>query len=287
MDNKKQHLSDFDGYEKTADHYKVRRNNTFGILSNDLETIIPADYAEIIYRDNTGIFFCRKELFKSKDTIYYCFDKNGSFLKELHYSYIWFDYFSNQDYYLFSEADSDFDAFYFDPKNEMTGEFGLIDANLEQQLPARYGWISIHNKDYILYKGDNFEMHTPEDAHKFRSVINYYTLTGGKWGVMDTDHKIKIPFEYDWIYGTRNEQVFVVNKGGAMTYLEQVQDDNGTWFVEGGKWGIVDSENKAIIPVYYNRMSFYEDKILLQEDSDKTATQASVDLEKPYISYVL
>ncbi len=72
-----------------------------------------------------------------------------------------------------------------------------------------------------------------------------------------------------------------------MTYLEQVQDDNGTWFVEGGKWGIVDSENKIITPVHYNRMSFYEDKILLQEDSDKTATQASVDLEKTYISYVL
>lgn len=71
------------------------------------------------------------------------------------------------------------------------------------------------------------------------------TQVDGKIGYIDRKLQVVIPPRYDW--------GFTFERGKAVVCSGCVKkpDDNGHWFMEGGKWGVVDANGREIVPLLY------------------------------------
>lgn len=271
-------LSNYDHSHEYSKFYKVYKNRNCGIIekaSNKL--LIEVDFIEITFVDNLEIFFCKNNFQKSES--YNCYNKNGEFLKELKYSHIWFDYFRDNNFLLVA---TDFDSYNynFEANEDIKTNYGVINKALDLIVPIEYGKIELYNNLFLLYNSEKSEKTEIEDE-KFSSVVSHHSILGGKWGISDSKHNILIPFIYDWIDFIQNKDIFLVNNGGIMTYLEQLGDGRGYWWIEGGKWGIINSNNEILVPVIYSKINRYEDKVIFQN----TLNDESIDLNKTHFTF--
>ncbi len=76
----------------------------------------------------------------------------------------------------------------------------------------------------------------------------------GKYGVIDFNENVMIPFEYDSIMLVSDER-YLVNKGGKV-------DEDFMFYVEGGKFGVVDEKGNVVIPLKYDDLSLADDNLL-------------------------
>lgn len=271
-------LSNYDYSHEFPKFYKVYKNRNCGIIEKSSNKIlITVDFIEITFIESLEIFFCKNNSLKAES--YYCYDKNGEFLKELEYSHIWFDYFRNTNFLLVA---TDFGCynFNFDANEDINMNYGVINKALDLLIPLKYGKIESYHNLFLLYNSKKSKRIEIEDS-EFSSVVSHYSIIGGKWGLSDSEHNILIPFMYDFIEFTQNKDIFLVNYGGSMTYLEQIHDKRGYWSVKGGKWGIVNSKNEILVAINYDTIMRYEDKVIFQN----TLNDESIDLNKTHFTF--
>ena len=120
----------------------------------------------------------------------------------------------------------------------------------------------------LLYPSSNtYSAPSAESNNQYKSIIggeqvtySEYEMTDykGKWGIIWADGRIKIPNDYDYIDFLRNPFYYKVCKGD----IEINPDAEGYQLIAGkAKWGIIDANNKIIVPIEYDWIDEVEDAI--------------------------
>jgi outer membrane protein assembly factor BamD (BamD/ComL family) len=125
---------------------------------------------------------------------------------------------------------------------EIIGNCGLIDIDGNEIIPFEYQEIIIGGKnELIVNKGGGL---------RYSEGGSY--VSGGRWGVVDFSHKVKVPLIYDEVSLIENN--YIVRKGAKIgEYNEMI----------GGKYGVINSENKLLIPITYDYIDPYSSNELI------------------------
>ena len=106
--------------------------------------------------------------------------------------------------------------------------------------------------------------------------------TKNKWGFIDKDSLVKIPFEYDFVNPFEHQLAYVKNKGKEF-YINPKNEiviegsfDKIDIFSEGlaaikknKKWGFIDKNGKLVIPLIYDNVSYFEKNGLVKVSKNK------------------
>ncbi|MFY1047025.1 hypothetical protein [Chryseobacterium sp. GP-SGM7] len=108
------------------------------------------------------------------------------------------------------------------------GKYGLINADGEICIPNIYDKIQqIHD--------DHFKVGLGTFIFKIDREKEEISLTGGKWGIVNSKNEIIVPIEYTNIYYDKHKNAYIVYEGGEMIGYENSHDNNYYWSVKNGK----------------------------------------------------
>lgn len=115
------------------------------------------------------------------------------------------------------------------------------------------------------------------------SKLYYIAAIGNRWGVLDKDGKVMIPFIYDDVVGCKGGmEYYTVNQNNRYglldnqfqtvlpcTYegIDYVTCKGHYWFLEKGKWGLMNQEQQVIVEPQYDGHSWMKNgKIQVQKN---------------------
>jgi hypothetical protein len=149
--------------------------------------------------------------------------------------------------------DDDFDLSGLYDEGEIVGKVGLLDKQGAELIPPLYYLLQLEEEFITAMKAGDLIWDDDHDTD-WEADIDY-VLGGGKWGVIDWEHKIIVPFNYEYILDCKPyvnaAGLFLVNKDGRLNYRLGHQEDYGTWDALGGKWGLINSKNEVLVPPAY------------------------------------
>jgi hypothetical protein len=166
-------------------------------------------------------------------------------------------------------------------------EGGFMDFRRNVKLFDEVLLVAIPSAKHQLIKPENGQVigeYAEISLYPLRSPTDKMLIsaknTAGKWGVIDTQNKVVIPFDYDEFYGglvggsweDKNDkgELLKVKKGsfwGAIDYTNKTvipfeyEDINyvgelGVIFVgKGGKKGVLSKRNEVLVPVKYDEIA--------------------------------
>jgi hypothetical protein len=128
---------------------------------------------------------------------------------------------------------------------------------LDAVTQVKYVYEGREHERYLLEKENERYLFKDEQGviiHDFDTVSfsfdidkKYFFGKKGRWGVVDSDRNVKIPFEYDYIKDVIND---------PPTNRFSYDDSGDTFFVQkDGKLGKIDFKNNIIIPIEYDGIS--------------------------------
>lgn len=237
--------------------FLVSIRNYHGILNSRFEVIIALKFREIQYNPALEIFKAREQINEEGACIYRIYDKDGILLQTLEYGLV--DFINSPLFYTVYDVAIPYD-FYVDD-SILIGRQGLMDQNFKMIIPPLYDLIGRGEKFIMAYDKKDAAIGGDYESQEALGAECYYTLEGGKWGVFDHGGNLVIPFEYNWIDSTFNDDVFLINPTGLMYYYQGEQED-GAWYVKDGLWGAINSKNEIIVPAVYRYNRQYTDKIV-------------------------
>lgn len=192
--------------------YTVRSNNLWGIFNNKGKLILPIKYQKIFITSNDGAF-----VFKNNKWFKITF-KTISKLTQLNIpNGFWFEYFEengkikNNKCFIMTN----------DSVEGLVSDLGivLIHPNYKYMQYFENGnYYSAIDKNYKYYfnsKGKSLSETHFDDKNNYNSndYKNIICSKTNKFGVIDSEGKLIIPFEYDLIQRVEdNENVFIVSK---------------------------------------------------------------------------
>jgi hypothetical protein len=137
----------------------------------------------------------------------------------------------------------------------LDGKAGLYNSDGSNILPEKYTFISVP----IIPESWNIEM-----GPLPLSDVVVFVKQGNKTGVAGLNGKELLPPVYDMVSMYSND-IFIVNKGGRFKVINytdtfpEVYDGEGPVIqavndsvIEGGKFGVVNRDNKVLVPVSYD-----------------------------------
>lgn len=83
-----------------------------------------------------------------------------------------------------------------------------------------------------------------------------------KWGYVDANHKVVIPFEYDNISDYRFEDGKFWMKNNSVLGTTDYFRGNHVFVCKDGKVGIINKQNEIVFPLIYQEISSYNEKYL-------------------------
>ncbi|MFN0204620.1 MAG: WG repeat-containing protein [Bacteroidia bacterium] len=148
----------------------------------------------------------------------------------------------------------------------LNGKYGIIDEHDKLIMPHNYDEIESHNREmgFFLVKKDGLQgvidkqekVIVPFCYHEIESVSNirrddYYNIMyQEKMGMLDRQYHEIIPCQYDRLMG----------HGINNTLIEATNE---------GKIGIINAKNEVIIPLIYDEVSVYSDKLFAVKLGEK------------------
>lgn len=171
-----------------------------------------------------------------KDNLWGSFDLEGNPILPIKYSYI--EYNARKDQYLVSVDGGNKvqNSGWYDDRHYAGGKWGIVNRMDEAVVPLQY--------DYIRPK--------PVRANSEHAEVDKYIKVGNqnKFGIIDDSGKIVLQLKYDDI----DDNIFSFND--FMDILPY-HDQNGLFLVKlNGKWGLVNIEDKLIVPCSYDKIIY-------------------------------
>lgn len=213
----------------------VLKADGMGLLNSRGETLIAAAYV--------SLHFLQGNVYKAqKDDGYGIIDVEGNVLLDFKYRYI-FSYVKNnrvivQDLY------GRYFTFHF-PTRELHAlpydSIFLASSHAQSAANAESGLCKVIRQC---------------QETEFDYYDNGMSAFTGIWGIIHADGTVKIPCEYAFVEVLANPQFFRVAKGSFNFYFEEA---TGHLIAEGVKWGVVDADNRVVIPVEYDWVQETED----------------------------
>lgn len=219
----------------------AHQNNKWGLMNYKNEIILPFEYDDYFRND------WRRPMFL-KDANHFTFE-NGT-LRESNEEEIQRFKYSIKDKY-----NAQFIKGH--PIVQRDNRFGILDSNLNVQVPLIYSKIS----PIGLYN-------SKERYHQSLVIAEVNKLKG----IIDLNNQVLLPFEYDDIQGYINRDFFLIknNKRGLCdstlkitipieyTYLDFAQKEGQVIFShDGKKMGIMTLDQHIILPEEYDRINGY------------------------------
>jgi len=136
---------------------------------------------------------------------------------------------------------------------EFNGKKGIADLNGEIIIEPEYDGITNYSdKDIILIKDQkfgNFNIETrkiipPSFSRLLESIGNYYKGFEGKYGVLDVEGRVIVPYEYDEVE-LWNDSSFIVKNTEGFHFV----DLNRNKFGDFSSYSFISNEQKNIIQV--------------------------------------
>ena len=158
-----------------------------------------------------------------------------------------------------------------------SGKWGFINKNNEVVIPFEYDLPAYCDDNPIKYCGySSFTMH----EGKFMAEI----AKGDKWGIIDFDNNVILPFKYDWLFFNSTKYIVARfnNKWGFIDINDNVLvpfiydsleiDENNLQCyiaVKDGLTGILSFDKGVIIPCAYNKLEPYHNTVCAQKQNGK------------------
>lgn len=244
----------------------AKKGKLYGVYNASDTLIIQVDYDEVIH-DSVN-----ERLFAFKDGVWCLFSYRGELITALKYTAI---YPAKTGYIFFIKTFIAEQVEINEPKTDaqlITGKWGLLDVDCNELIPAQYALL-YQSPDYAVAMNGQLIV---EEKQPWPGMKAYYSGAGGKWGVLDFNNRILIPFEYSWVDFTRSKNLFLVNQGGNMYYVKSGQR-NGFWGIQGGKWGLLNTGNEPVVSVEYDQVQQADNVIHFQKTNNDY-----FDFELPY-----
>ena len=211
----------------------VKKEGVFYFIDNNLHTInkLPYDNIEELVNNNVTIKYL-----KFSNNI----NSNDNFEKD--------DFLNN--YYL----------------NEMSG---IMNEKLEVIIPAKYTFIETikEYETYFIVSECKFTPKLCDEDYRITESIgeidSVRTYENNGFGVIDINENVIIPLEYSQIYATPFKNEFLAYKGGLELWYRVYQDEPSFQLIKG-KWGIVNTNNEILVPFEYDIFKIEDDRIKLQ-----------------------
>ena len=236
---------------------KGSENFVYNIADRTLTMIVPEppfpDWED--YSDRSGIYGTNNELWRVKGKTtnkWGIVDRNGEIVVPLIYDNIGFGWDVSDGLISVGMLNEDWDADWNPDWGERypywtSYKYGFINLKGEVVIPIEY--------DYVTRFSEGFAA-----VAKITDVIEHvgdwyfgptYTWTEPvyKFGIIDTENQVLVPFEYDLIWNF---------KGGV------AQVGKGSWRkgddppLVGGKWGFVNTKGELLTPVIYGSGEGFE-----------------------------
>lgn len=208
--------------------YKVKEKNKWGLLDSNSKTLLPAEYDTLKLSQSI--------ITAKKDSLVSVYDFTGKEIFSAAVDSIDLD--SNNSYHLYKNGK----MFFRDYNGEITEKNPYVRS--EDLLKTMYSK-QIDNK-YYLSKGESIIHKTPvisfqevEAAEDFVGEdLNYLLIKDedNLYGLYTKDLKLILPFVYNEITVLKNNDFFIVSKGG--------------------KYGVINSKSKILIPFDYDKINF-------------------------------
>lgn len=156
----------------------------------------------------------------------------------------------------------------------MTDKYGFIDSTGKEIIPLIYStanpfnsgraFVEINEKKFFINnKGKeviNAKLYDETNTNFSEGLCGVFK--NKKWGFIDINGKLIVPFKYDNIDPLRGGFA-LVNIGGK--YETVGQGDQ----VMGGKWGFIDKTGKEVIPLIYNAAKEFSDGLAAIKSGEK------------------
>ncbi len=206
----------------------VLKNDHMGLMDASGETIIKFSYV--------SLFNLQGDIYKAqKGNGYGIIDTNENVLLNFKYKYI----FTNvaNDRVIVQDLNDRYFSFHFP-----TGELHALPYN--NILPATE--LGLHK---AILQSQETEFDYGDNG------MSEYT---GSWGIIYADGTPKIPAEYAFVDWLTNPNYFKVATGKFTFHFNGHSD---TLIAEGVKWGVVDANNKIVVPLEYDWVQEEEDTL--------------------------
>jgi len=281
----------------------VKNHGKVGVLKNNGRLAIPLVYDAIenyspngssnpdfyIFQINNRYSFFNSDLIKiaesNEDFFDVIFSNNIKYIsfKNLNNKYGLVDIKGNIKIPFIYDENLNFDGNNFSIAQKKN-KFGIIDINNKEIVPFNYNWISqIDEAEENLFIISNPSGASLINLNKkafvsgeeiqsiFNSPLKFIVKRNKKYGIVDLQNKIILPFEYDEIsnwteYGPRNSKL--IRKNGKTGLIDEntfkitippKYDEfkyiNGLIFAKiNGKMGIIDESGKTICPFIFDEI---------------------------------
>jgi hypothetical protein len=204
--------------------FLVLKDDAMGLLDNKGRPVIPFSYV--------SLHFLQADIYKAQQGDGYgIIGLTENVLLDFKYRYI-FNHVRN-DRVIVQDLSGRYFSFHF-PTREL------------HALPYDSIFLATRNTgtEPVLYKVIRQCQETEFDYYD-----NGMSAFTGIWGIINADGAVKIPCEYAFVDAFENLQFFKVAKGVFNFYFEE---ETGNLIAEGVKWGVVDANNKIIVPIEYD-----------------------------------
>ena len=228
--------NEYDEVEIDKTNIIVKKNGKMGMLSSNNKIIIPLKY-DWVFNEDGGL-----HLVKNK-SLYGVLNTNNETVLPIVYNYIMI---KDAKYILVSNTDS------------LNGVFDLSGKSL---LPVEHKFFNFCKNKFFVSKGNDSYIFNLENLASFIKAIegikyenggNFYSWydnrecqqvasEDNKFGIINIDNKIVIPFVYDYISSPNFTNKFIVRLNG--------------------KYGIIDVENKVIHKIIYDKISLQKESV--------------------------
>lgn len=226
--------------------FEVQKNDKWGIINSEKVLLLDFKASKI-----HGTFDNDYIIAQIEDT-HYKIDQNGDLIDNIDITHIlrpssnsyWSNHNSERRKVLSNGKErQETDEFYpFDEITEYEGRWGIINLSGDFLIGPKYDYIDFFGLTdcYKVMIGDlNFD----------NDQNGQLLLKGTKSGVIDSKDKIVIPITYDWVEEIA-PNLWAINDGGVIFYNDEYQEEY--WTVQGGKWGVINSNNEVVVPVQYD-----------------------------------
>lgn len=150
-------------------------------------------------------------------------------------------------------------------QNDSKAQFflGIINEFVEKDVKTAIEW--------YIKAAENGNEDAVRGLNNVRLIVNKDEFSG-KYGFIDENGKVVIPFEYEYVRGF-NEGLACVKKNGKYGFIDKsnktvvpleyevvLEFEEGLAQVEkNGKWGFIDMRNRAVVPLEYEDVSEFKE----------------------------
>ncbi|WP_299765953.1 WG repeat-containing protein [uncultured Dokdonia sp.] len=291
-------------YRKIFSSSYYTNNNSYegttGLINNNNDQILPKKYGDLI------VFEKEQTILASKDDKVYLFQLNNiDVVKTLECNTFIDDndYTKEEEISPYTRVVKKNQTEY---ENEIIDLWGLINAQGEYQIPSEYNYLERSNNlnyykvfkapalsdnhlNWFEQEGELFSYNNTEESYNWWSDYESGSFTsclyvisswkGNYLGIVDINNNVIIPKKYSWIEFISSKLLEVSIDSEVINYYDKDGDGENT-YVMGGKFGVMDINNKLIVPLEYDIIQLREEKIYAQKTSSHTLNK-----DEPYDIY--